>query len=60
MNARPILAREQAIFFKKERFDLLDKGVFWLSETPSVPGTTFYGNGGDTNNVADGYLGKAL
>ena len=23
-----------AIFFKKDKFDLLDKGTFWLSETP--------------------------
>ncbi|WP_051293018.1 endonuclease/exonuclease/phosphatase family protein [Olivibacter sitiensis] len=27
-----------AIFFKKERFSLLDKGDFWLSETPEKPG----------------------
>lgn len=26
-----------AIFFKKERFKLLDKGDFWLSETPDKP-----------------------
>ncbi|WP_437922214.1 endonuclease/exonuclease/phosphatase family protein [Sphingobacterium sp. LRF_L2] len=25
------------IFYKKTRFDLRDKGVFWLSETPEVP-----------------------
>ena len=27
-----------AIFFKKEKFKLLDKGDFWLSETPDKPG----------------------
>ena len=26
-----------AIFFKKGRFTLLDKGNFWLSQTPEVP-----------------------
>jgi endonuclease/exonuclease/phosphatase family metal-dependent hydrolase len=25
------------IFFRKERFDLLKEGIFWLSETPDVP-----------------------
>lgn len=27
-----------AIFYKKEKYDLLDKGDFWLSETPEKPG----------------------
>lgn len=27
-----------AIFFKKDRFTLVDKGDFWLSETPGKPG----------------------
>ena len=27
------------IFFRKSRFDLLREGVFWLSETPEVPGS---------------------
>jgi endonuclease/exonuclease/phosphatase family metal-dependent hydrolase len=27
-----------ALFYKKERFELLDGNTFWLSETPSVPG----------------------
>jgi len=27
-----------AIFYKTDRFELLDKGDFWLSETPDVPG----------------------
>lgn len=26
-----------AIFYKKELFELIDSGVFWLSETPEVP-----------------------
>lgn len=26
-----------AIFYRTDRFDLLDKGDFWLSETPDVP-----------------------
>ena len=25
------------IFYKKDRFELLDKGAFWFSETPDVP-----------------------
>lgn len=28
-----------AIFFLKEKFDRLDSGTFWLSETPTVPGS---------------------
>ncbi|MFC4673733.1 endonuclease/exonuclease/phosphatase family protein [Dysgonomonas termitidis] len=27
-----------AIFYKRDRFELLDNGNFWLSETPDVPG----------------------
>lgn len=27
------------IFYKKDRFQLLESGTFWLSETPSVPGS---------------------
>jgi endonuclease/exonuclease/phosphatase family metal-dependent hydrolase len=27
-----------AVFYKKDRFKLLDSGDFWLSETPDVPG----------------------
>ncbi|MBX7166362.1 MAG: endonuclease/exonuclease/phosphatase family protein [Pirellulales bacterium] len=29
------------IFFRHERFTLLDSGSFWLSATPEVPGTSF-------------------
>lgn len=28
-----------ALWYKKERFDLLDSGYFWLSETPEVAGS---------------------
>lgn len=28
-----------AIFYRRERFELLDSGTFWLSETPGVPGS---------------------
>lgn len=38
------------IYFRTDRFTLLDQGDFWLSATPNVPGTTFTGFGGDTNN----------
>ncbi|MFO0946214.1 MAG: endonuclease/exonuclease/phosphatase family protein [Planctomycetota bacterium] len=34
-----------AIFFRADRFDLLDQGTFWLSTTPDVPGTVFSGAG---------------
>lgn len=27
------------IFYRKDRFELLDKSVFWLSETPAKPGS---------------------
>lgn len=27
------------VMFKRERFELIDKGHFWLSETPEVPGS---------------------
>ncbi len=27
-----------AVFYKKDKFDLLDSGSFWLSETPEKPG----------------------
>jgi endonuclease/exonuclease/phosphatase family metal-dependent hydrolase len=28
-----------AIFYRFDRFDLLDKGTFWLSKTPTIPGS---------------------
>jgi len=38
------------IFYKLSRFTELSEGEFWLSTTPTVPGTTFTGNGTDTGN----------
>ncbi|MDX2414487.1 MAG: endonuclease/exonuclease/phosphatase family protein [Bacteroidales bacterium] len=31
------------VFFKSNRFDLLDSNTFWLSETPDVPGSKGWG-----------------
>ncbi len=28
-----------AIFYKKDRFEVLDSGTFWLSKNPSIPGS---------------------
>ncbi len=33
-----------AVFYKKERFECIDKGHFWLSDTPDVPGSRSFGN----------------
>ena len=33
-----------AIYFRRDRFHLSDAGTFWLSETPTVPGSTTWGN----------------
>ena len=33
-----------AIFFRKNRFLLLDKGTFWLSEIPDISGSMIYGS----------------
>jgi len=30
------------IFYRKDRFERVDQGSFWLSNTPEVPGTSFY------------------
>ena len=38
------------IFYRSSRFTALDEGDFWLSSTPTVPGTTFTGGGSDTGN----------
>lgn len=35
------------IFYKKDKFELLDSGTFWLSKTPSVPGSRFDGANND-------------
>ena len=33
-----------AIFFRRDRFKLLQTGNFWLSDTPDVPGSRTWGN----------------
>lgn len=33
-----------AIFFRRDEFELVDSGTFWLSETPDVPGSKSWGN----------------
>lgn len=33
-----------AIMFKANRFELLDRGTFWFSDTPEVPGSLSWGN----------------
>jgi endonuclease/exonuclease/phosphatase family metal-dependent hydrolase len=33
-----------AIFYRKDRFDVRDAGDFWLSDTPDVPGSRHWGN----------------
>ena len=33
-----------AIFFRKDRFMVLETGTFWFSDTPTVPGTKDWGN----------------
>ncbi len=32
------------IFYRKDRFELLDSGTFWFSDTPDIPGTKDWGN----------------
>ena len=38
------------IFYRSSRFTAVNQGEFWLSTTPTVPGTTFTGGGTDTGN----------
>lgn len=33
------------IFYRKQRFEILEQGQFWLSDTPKVPGSKSWGNG---------------
>jgi len=33
-----------AVYFRRDRFHLSDAGTFWLSDTPTVPGSTTWGN----------------
>ena len=36
-------SESNAIFYRKDKFDLLDQGTFWLSPTPEVEGSGFPG-----------------
>jgi len=36
-----LLGESNVIMFKKDKFDLLDLNMFWLSDTPGIPGTRF-------------------
>lgn len=38
-NAEPDQGEGTPIFYRRERFDVLDRGTFWLSTTPDVPGS---------------------
>lgn len=42
-----------AIFYRKDRFQLVEHGDFWLSENPAVPG-----KGWDAGSPADLHLGQ--
>lgn len=33
-----------AILYRRDRFELLEQGTFWLSDTPEVPGSKSWGN----------------
>lgn len=33
-----------AIYFRRDRFHLSDAGTLWLSDTPTIPGSTTWGN----------------
>jgi endonuclease/exonuclease/phosphatase family metal-dependent hydrolase len=33
-----------AVLWRRDRFELLESGTFWLSDTPEVPGSTSWGN----------------
>jgi endonuclease/exonuclease/phosphatase family metal-dependent hydrolase len=33
-----------AIYFRRDRFHLSDAGTFWLSDTPTIPGSKTWGN----------------
>ena len=36
-----LLGESNVIMFRKDKFDLLDLSMFWLSDTPGVPGSRF-------------------
>ncbi|MBE6586441.1 MAG: hypothetical protein E7645_08010 [Ruminococcaceae bacterium] len=41
----PALGLEQScIFYRSDKYDLLDSGTFWLSDTPDVVGSVFEGS----------------
>jgi len=44
------VGEHSGIFYNAARFTPLAQGDFWLSATPTVPGTTFTGGGSDTGN----------
>ncbi len=35
---------QSCIFYRSDKFDLLDSGTFWLSDTPTVVGSTYEGS----------------
>ncbi len=37
-----IAGEHSAIFYKKDKFSIIDKGDFWLSETPEKPYTHMF------------------
>ena len=42
-NADRVTDEASPVCFRKSRFEALDKGTFWLSETPDVPGLKGWG-----------------
>lgn len=44
------VGEHSGIFYNSSRFTPVAQGDFWLSATPTVPGTTFTGGGSDTGN----------
>lgn len=46
----PNSGETNGIFYLTSRFTAVASGDFWLSTTPTVPGTTFVGGGSDTGN----------
>ena len=41
-----------AVFFRSDRFELLDSGVFWLSENPETPGSKGWDGACERRRVA--------
>ncbi len=44
------------VFYKKELYELKEKGTFWLSSQPDVPGTIGWG----ADSSKDSNLGKII